>query len=278
MKTTINALVKQSLLVLFTMAVFSSCSKKDVNIEATAPSTIMEYYNFLRQDNVGSFSMQQFQTAATQYYSSPITKVGGFFTKAGKAIPKGDVQIGNLLFSPNAAYNYEYGNRGIQGEELYGTDVVFKLNIKNTNGGVATMGANDEPTVTDTMYVPKSILLSSPIWSNDNTIQAGTKIAWNVDPKNKRGVVIILDYDPAKLPYNQGETPPAGKRVAKAIPVTDTDGSYTITAADLDGFEKGTNIDFTIGRANFKTTDAGGGEKYALYAYTIVVNDFKVIK
>jgi hypothetical protein len=260
------------------VAIFSSCSKKDVSVEATAPSTIMEYYNFLRQDNVGSFSMQQFQTAATQYYSSPITKVGGFFTKAGKAIPKGDVQIGNLLFSPNAAYNYEYGNRGIQGEELYGTDVVFKLNIKNTNGGVATMGANDEPTVTDTMYVPKSILLSSPIWSNDNTIQAGTKIVWNVDPKNKRGVVIILDYDPAKLPYNQGETPPAGKRVAKAIPVTDTDGSYTITAADLEGFEKGTNIDFTIGRANFKTTDAGGGEKYALYAYTIVVNDFKVIK
>lgn len=278
MKTTINMLVKQSLLVVFTVAVFSSCSKNDVNVEATPASTIMEYYKFLRQDNVGSFSMQQFQTAATQYYSSPITKIGGFFTKAGKAIPKGDVQIGNLLFSPNAAYNYEYGNRGIQGEELYGTDVVFKLNIKNTNGGVATTGTNDEPTVTDTMYVPKRIILSSPIWSNDNAIQAGTKIEWNIDPKNKRGVVIILDYDPAKLPYNQGETPPAGKRVAKAIPVTDTDGSYTITAADLEGFEKGTNIDFTIGRANFKTTDAGGGDKYALYAYTIVVNDFKVIK
>lgn len=278
MKTTIITLVKQSLLVVFIVVALSSCSKKYVNVEPTQVSTIMEYYNFLRQDNVGSFSMQQFQTLATQNYNSPSTKIGGFFTKAGKAIPKGDVQIGSLLFSPNAAYNYEYGNRTSQGEELYGTDVVFKLNIKNTNGSVATTGTNDDPTVTDTMYVPKRILLSSPIWSNDNTIQAGTKIEWNIDPKNKRGVVIILDYDPAKLPYNQGETPPAGKRVAKAIPVAETDGSYTITAADLEGFEKGTKIDFTIGRANFKTTDAGGGDKYALYAYTVVVNKFLVNK
>jgi hypothetical protein len=265
--------------ILSCIAILSSCSKKDNSLNdlgnnLTKPDGIMAYYDFSMQKSNAVFALKQFTTLAVQN-ENRVTQVGGFFIENNKSVAKGDVKIGDMLLKANVSNNNMYGFLENKGDHLYGKTIQFNMNINNTilNGGNSSNGSN----VNDTLYIPQKVVLSSPISNNSQSLQSGSLISWNVDSRNQKGVVIALEYDPSYT-SNAGLKASNPKKIIKGFTLNDAQGSYTISNQDIINFPKDAYLKLTVGRANFKSTDAGTAGVYSIYAYTMVESYFKLSK
>lgn len=259
---------------------FIGCAKKDNTINDIGntynkPDGIMAYYKFGTEKSNGIFSVKQFTSLANQD-NARATQAGGFFVENNKAVPKGNVQIGDLVFAPDYNANYMYGLKGVQGENLYGQKIACKYNIQTTTT-TSSSGSNDGSNVADSIYLPQKISLLQPAYSNNMSITNGTEVKWNIDLKNEKGVVVVLEYDP-KWVLNSSFSSSFPNRVIKATTLTEAQGNFIFNTAFLQNFPNNVNVKLTVGRANYKTIDAGTAGNYAMYAYTVVENYFKMVK
>lgn len=117
-----------------------------------------------------------------------------------------------------------------------------------------------------TLYIPPVVTITNlgldamtdPL---DVSRSAGYTVTWNPDVLNIQGLDIYLYYTDM---LNQDRTGLPSTSVSKRIPTQD-DGSYTLTAADLDGFPLNARFWISLIRENHKTFTARDGRRYYLY-------------
>ncbi|CAM3579752.1 hypothetical protein FLGE108171_04185 [Flavobacterium gelidilacus] len=95
------------------------------------------------------------------------------------------------------------------------------------------------------IYFPKLIQLNY----NEKNLQVGSTINWNIDQKNKKGVIVFLTYSPI------GQTDlemmlDNNKFISDGLATLDN-GSYTFTEDDLERFPKGASLSLNILRGNY---------------------------
>jgi len=127
------------------------------------------------------------------------------------------------------------------------------------------------------MYNPIAIELNAPMSSrfadNLTTLSAGEMVEWNADPKNDKGIYIILYFDLRHI-MNRGMRGQNHSSASKVIQTPD-DGSYQLTASDLEGIPEGAVLDFIVGRANFGEVDLDDGKHYVMFGYTFTISAFR---
>jgi hypothetical protein len=257
--------------------VFNSCRKtnndtiNDLGRALPEPDAIMSYFRILSTHTDGAFGLKSFGTTETSESTIQTAQIGGSFAdQSGRAAKGGIVQIGQYKLESNPAHNFMYGFDRIQGDELYGKNVAFRLepprqNVTNVINGTSSGGGSGSPDfVTDTLYVPQKVALTIPA---KTSIKSGYTIAWNADNKNQKGMVITIQYDTSVL-ENKKLLTTSPKPLANAITTKDV-GGYELTSADLSIFPVGAVLKVMVGRANYNNTTVSDGRTYTIYAYTI---------
>ena len=126
------------------------------------------------------------------------------------------------------------------------------------------------------MYIPELLKVSVSNLENGKIV-AGTKITWNADPKNKKGIIIGAEYRKIHQ-IDQSIATENPDKIIRGSSLSDT-GSYTVTSNDLSFFPKNSVITFTIGRAGYKIiNDESGNNDVLVGAYTLVRTDFNITK
>jgi hypothetical protein len=289
-----NILVRPTLSILLTffLSFNQACDQKteeaidDLKAKSEKPESIMAYYNAFTQKTDGKFALKSFNTHAGQDDPQSGSSIidGFFFDKNGRTIVGGDVQIGSIKINPdlknNNCYCSDYRNNQI-GKSLYGTSI--KISIDPTQNSSSLRASEDS--IGTEIYIPNLIRITNPakfVNTADQpylALKVGSQIGWNVDEKNKKGIVIVLEYDPLALEneylQKKGELINAEIKKAKAITVSDPEGIYTFTNEDLKDFPTNAYIKLTIGRANF-TSMKNDEKSFSFFAYTTVVSSFQV--
>lgn len=255
--------------------IFNSCKKttydtiNDLGKELPEPEAIMSYFKILGTHTDGAFGLKSFGTTQTSESTIQTAQIGGSFVDPfGRAAKGGIVQIGEYKLESNPAHNFMYGFDRIQGDELYGKYVVFRLEPPKVNivsNGTSSGGDNGSGSfVTDTLYVPQKVALTIPAKS---PIKSGYSIAWNADSKNQKGIVVTIQYDTTLL-ENKKFLATFPRPLVNAITTKDV-GKYELTNADLGKFPIGALLNVMVGRANNNNITASDGKTYTIYAYTI---------
>lgn len=289
---TIN--LKSTLVVLFCafLGVNQACNQKeevinDLSTKSNKPESIMGYYNAFTQAADGKFALKSYTTLASQDFDGSSILDGFFFDKEGKTVggSNGRFKIGNLELRTdpknNNCYCSEPYNRNA-GTDLHGKTIRISIappsnsNLRTSSDSIGTE-----------IYIPSLVKIIIPVKYESSLeqpylpISVGGQIAWNVDENNKKGIVILLEYDPSALEneylQSKGELVNGKIKKAHAITLKDTDGFYTFSNDDLKDFPTNAYIKLTIGRANF-TTINGESKSYTFFAYTVVASSFQVKK
>ncbi|MBX9733397.1 MAG: hypothetical protein K2X37_05000 [Chitinophagaceae bacterium] len=116
---------------------FNSCRKtsndtvNDLAKDLPEPNPITSYFNMLKTSTDGAFGLKSYSTANQNPKSNVLTsQLGGMFAdKYGNTIKGGIVTIGSYQLEANSQHGNLYGFDKIQGDELYGTVVKFKLTL-----------------------------------------------------------------------------------------------------------------------------------------------------
>jgi hypothetical protein len=286
---------KSALVIMFSslLGVNQACNQKgedvidDLQTQKTKPESIMGYYKAFTEAADGKFALKSFTTFASQdereAWSSRLD--GVFFDKNGKTIPGGNVQIGDIELKTdpqNSSYYYSDTSVPDAGKHLHGSKIKVSINPK-----VGSNLRTTADTVSSEIYVPRLVRIIDPIKYKDSDnqpympIKAGGRIAWEIDVKNEKGIVILLEYDPFSVEneylQEKGQLMNGKIKKASALTLKDTDGAYTFSNDDLKDFPANAVVNLTIGRANFITLR----EKefsYTFFAYTVVVSPFQIKK
>ena len=289
MKKYINA----SLIGVFSvvLGLIQACDQKteqvidDLSKKTEKPESIMAYYTAFTQAADGKFMLKSHTTHASQDFDGSNIIDGFFLDKNNKSVAGGDVTIGNITLKANIKNNNCYCSDRLDwyaGKNLHGNTI--KVLVNPPTGG-SNLRTSSTDTVSTQVYVPTLVKITHPakyVNSVENPylpLKVGDQIGWNVDEKNKKGIVILLEYDPSSLQNayleSKGQVVNATIKKAKAITVADTEGMYTYTNDDLKDFPANAYISLTIGRANF--IDLKSGEAtYTFLAYTIVTSSYQI--
>ena len=118
------------------------------------------------------------------------------------------------------------------------------------------------------MYIPKLLNVSI----NSKILDTNTKITWNADSSNKKGVIIWITYKPT----NQylGIANNNRNYITEGFVVEDF-GEYKFKASDLERFPKESLVDINVVRGSF---DIQEGETPSLMSYTSISYDIKIGK
>jgi hypothetical protein len=248
----------------------------DAGAQVDKPESIMGYYNFLTAESDGVLRISSYTTQASQDFNRAGDVKGFFYDKNRKPINGGSFKIGGITLNNDPKNNfvhsfdtYENHDRN-EGQNLFGTTI--KVDIAEPILP-AQRGSSVEPIQAD-IYLPALIKITRPEMKNTKDvpytpISVGTEIGWNVDEKNEKGIVILLDYNPED-PQNINLETKTGLRKTKAITVKDNESFYRFKQEDVMYFPKNAYLNLTIGRANFLQVKGSSPNSYSFYAYTVV--------
>jgi hypothetical protein len=259
----------------------------DLQAKKAKPESIMGYYKSFTQAADGKFTLKSYTTFASQddLEAGSNRLDGFFFDKDGKTIVGGDVQIGNIKLKADTknsnCYCSDYEVRNV-GKDLHGTKI--KISVQPSTGSNLRTAADS---VGAEIYVPKLVKIIEPSKFESSAdqpflpLKVGGRIAWDIDVKNEKGIVILLEYDPVsmenKFLQDKGQLINGKSKKAKALTLKDTDGQYTFSNDDFKEFPANAVVNVTIGRANFATLN-GKETSYTFFAYTVVVSPFQIKK
>lgn len=134
----------------------------------------------------------------------------------------------------------------------------------------------DIPPVNVQMYVPHEIDIVSPVLNdavNPATIPSSGDllISWNADPANTLGVLVHLSYD--KEYFNSDASLPDNP--VEFADLTEDDGAYSLSVAELQAFPTGATIFLTLMRGNFQEPVVDDKE-FFMYAVSVDRGRFKL--
>jgi hypothetical protein len=190
-----------------------------------------------------------------------IAKVGGAFYNAAMRSSangvSGTATLGGIdVFDPNLRASLPTATTKLA-DALYGTDVEFVIKP-----------ATAKTAILDTMYVPRKILLRNiPEPVKETYFYAGQTFTWEADPKNSKGVVIIVKYTPVE--NNKRIRDLQSREILWLKNVPDT-GTFTLTQDLFKDIPKDAFIMLSIARGNYQYTGSGDVDIFSIYAYTIV--------
>jgi|GEM_PF-3556999 len=192
--------------------------------------SVESYLSFITADTDNRIIVKNLSSIEDPNFTSYIS----VFSKNESALT---VDLNETTFNPLNVFVNEYGSawgtHTYNFEEAYGTDI--ELSTNHFNSAV-------------TFYSPERIEITLSNLDN-NKIIPGTQVSWNADSRNENGVVLAMEYSPAIQTDSEiaGNYPEA---ITGGIVVADN-GSYTITANDLDSMPEGALVSFLVARAGF---------------------------
>jgi hypothetical protein len=245
------------LLIFMLVGWLGACKKSNtVFIPGAAAS---DYYTFLSQSSNGTLVLQSYATIDSQGVST-LTDVEGVYTDTNRNIlTGGPMSIGNMTFSDSiVGTQYYYGGIPIQGASYFGTTLLYKLNP-------VISGQVTGAPLQSNLYAPALININSP--SIGSKVNTGTKITWNADPNNTKGILIELKYDPTAK-SNLALSTAYPSEITRSATATDN-GSYTFKGIDLAGFPAGSSLNLNLSRYNYaKIYSSDSTRKYLITAFT----------
>lgn len=217
---------------------------------------LLEYYNFYKTPTKGNVNIRDYATWATQ--NDRIAEIKGYyFGQNNTLIDGGQIKVGNVILQQRSKEGYDTSPQNIN--DFYGKTTKFNL------------GLPDGTAIEDSIYVPNSLVLTSPEYQNLMEIEEGTTLSWVSDIKSEKDVIFIVQYSPNEL--NEGfKKQGYNQRIVNVINVKDSKGSYSIGADLIKNIPSGAYVDILIGRANFKFLQSFKQETYSIYAYSTITS------
>jgi hypothetical protein len=216
---------------LFPLALlFINCNNDSSNvtdpISESKISTLKDYQDFLNTETTGALLIQSFETnnSTTGATYSTAASIKGNREPLTLNIDNTIISFNNFYYSKSAnksfsnLYNLKLG-------EVYGK--TFKVELMNNNINLLAKTGSNTTSEIESAYIPELI---HPVFSklkNGDTVINGTQITWNTDPKNTKGVVINMDFDPSIQSTEIRNNYP--NRMARPLTLVDN-GSYSFTA------------------------------------------------
>lgn len=147
----------------------------------------------------------------------------------------------------------------------------FSLMIKDESlgqkaGFIGIWSTSVAPKMIKSPYIPKTIKTDLSDFGADDALKSGKVIRWNKDPKNKRGVVITLEYDP-DLQADESVKKEQPKSMSKWLTVPDT-GSYEFKSNDVAPFPQNARISIDARRGGYHVYTDKKGKVYRLGGFT----------
>jgi hypothetical protein len=173
---------------------------------------------------------------------------GAFFNAANNYVSVGNIHVGDLTISPNAAGTYSYASNmqggggttktaGVMGiDGAYGQDITVSI-----DGGNGYSGSSH------TVHVPADLNVTPSAyekfkWGSNLTLN------WAPDPQNQLGEVLInVFYYPGLSRYQQSSNPVAISSLSYLVP---DNGAYTIPGSAMSAFPEYSYIGYSVARAN----------------------------
>ena len=251
-------------LLIVPMAIFAGCKKEKADVVSVAPIDAINDFKQMNAANAtGYIVFHSYQSLASQCCPDNSTQINGWYLKT---------KFKKVCLGPVV-----YANNKIGYKEMPCENVNLHLNGVNPWGQVVTLTADLKTfgnTYAKDFYVPQKLRISSPVFQEDATINAGATIQWNVDDTNPKEDIIELRYDP----NGYGNESKGGESITKQKSAGHS-GSYTITAADLADFPEGGYISILIKRYNYITfTNPYLKEDFRIIATSLVSAGFRVEK
>ncbi len=265
---------------LFMLALlFINCNNDSSNVTDSVSeskiSTLRDYQDFLNTETTGALLIQSFETnnSTTGATYSTAASIKGNREPLTLKIDNTIISFNNFYYSQSA--NKSFSNLyNLKLAEVYGK--TFKVELINNNINLLAKTGSNTTSEIESAYIPELI---HPIFSklkNGDTVINGTQITWNTDPKNTKGVVINMDFDPSIQSTEIRNNYP--NRMARPLTLIDN-GSYSFTAKDLEMFPSNAIINFYVARSGYNiAVDSSNKNDYAIGAMTAWRADLKILK
>ncbi|NJL12707.1 MAG: hypothetical protein HC913_06745 [Microscillaceae bacterium] len=142
----------------------------------------------------------------------------------------GSLKIGNFQIGKQSTAFHQVEMDNASARALYGSSVNFQFTGGNT---LDRYGQNKVyPPANESLYVPTKIQFSQPFPLLDPSVQKsrGIQLNWNADPRNGKGVMLLMRVNPAS-----GLSNPNWQwyHLLKVIP---DNGQYFLSPQDLENF------------------------------------------
>ncbi len=249
-----------------------SCSNENSDIDKTPESKLASFEDYLKFMNSETKNSLLIQSVSTLNSPNNLYTISARSLESNSAL---SFKLDGTEFSPNDVTinnNSTAWSRSDQDlTNLFGKK--FDLTFSN-NQILARSGSTNETSTN--VYIPELINVNVSNL-NEGKVVPGTIISWNIDTLNANGMVLAIEYSPlAQKEQTIAET--YSTRIMRGSTVQDN-GSYTITASDLEHYPDNATLSFYIGRASFIITNDGNpNNDLSVGAYTVVRSDFKIDK
>ena len=260
---------KNLLLLAILVALFASCKDKDKDAAVTTLGsqdkfTLIDYGTLRKLEWKGLFAITNAQLVTQTYEDGQDWHRGSTFvgvhahkdvsqlkpaTVDGVSLDIPDMRNGK---APNQVEFYDNDSKG---NNLFGREV-----------NVSAFG------MSGTIYVPQKLRLLAPKPDNVsiNSFKGspvkrgeGVNLKWNTDGKNKRGIILEVDY------YL-----PSGSGFQKTVRLLDDNGSYSVTTDLLSNIPKDAYFELTLTRGNYHL---GENKEDLIMCVTSVKSGYKLL-
>jgi hypothetical protein len=254
----------------------SSCAKNEntdelnSNVTNNQIASFEDYYNFLQEETTGSILIQSYTSInSTSVLFDLSSNIEGNNQPLGLQVDGNKYEFFEYSFSE--VTNRSSANiSNLDLENFYGCTFYLEYQSETIN---VIRDINDG-TVIDSLYIPELIEVSFDNLE-DGTIGQGTKVNWNTDNLNTKGVVIGFEY----IPTSQFDSEIAEKypnHLMRGVTTADN-GEYVFTSNDFDDLPDNAWISFYVGRTGYSISVQDFGD-YSLAGLTVSTAHFQISK
>ncbi len=254
-----------------TIIILYSCQKNKleaISNQVTTLPTLIEMYNIINTDTDGSIVIQS-QVGIDSQDGVRNNNISASSNESGNAKRNNlftTITVGGIVLGSNGTARPTGSDQNKEVASLFGTDIPISINHYQAKGE-----GNTESNA-HTLYMPKLISMTHDI----DEISDGTKISWNADSKNKKGVIIRLEYT-ALTQQEESISNSNPNNITKGFVLPDN-GTLTITNSMLKTFPNKANIIVTLARGNIALLDNKDETTYKAGGITSVMTQATVSK
>lgn len=263
-------------LVSFLAIFLSSCvddKRNDIDLKSDMSNiaTFEDYFEFINTETKGSILIQSLKTSMSEESFSALSSIDG--NRAPLKFNLEDSVIDFIQYHYSESSNKSFSNKNLDNmSDFFGSELLVNLSSQNVEVSKVYSENNSNY---QTVYIPKLINVEFSGLQNGKLV-VGSKVVWNFDGNNEKGVVIGLEYNPlAQL--SQDVKTEKSDRLLKGITLPDN-GEYIIKKEDLEEFPSDALITVYVGRAGYDIALDDEGNDYSLAGLTVYRRDLQLVK
>lgn len=247
---------------------FNSSCKENIDsvadLEVNDLPTFADFHEMISRPTDGKIAIQSNIGINSQNEIRNNT-INGYFSIEGenKRINLPKITVGGLPLNISETGNNLTNQRTQKIEDLFGSNVPFKINEEYSNGRTTNVAFE--------LYVPELLIVEKDI----EIISEGSLISWNEDEKNKNGIQFKIEYNPLTQ-YSKEIAEKYPSKFLKGFIFPDT-GNITVNSEMLEGFPEGAFVNIIISRGTIDFFNEGE-EVYTSGAITSVETRAQVLK